>query len=238
MKTILFIFICFSSYAQNKQDSIFIYFDVDEANSKLIEKNENAYKKINSLNGDESVLIVGCTDTTGSIQYNKKLAKQRIEDVQNHIKINFSTIENKIVGESSVFMGLDENRCVIFIYNRKAIDLVHKVRTLDTLVLNIMFVNNQDYLLPESIPIIQELYNFIDATNYVQIQLHGHVCCGPGQELSLKRAKRIRQYLTRHGVDVSKTKCFGHSNLQPRYPEVSEENEKKNRRVEVVVVVT
>tara|TARA_R110002072_G_scaffold172042_1_gene325805 strand:+ start:4493 stop:4669 length:177 start_codon:yes stop_codon:yes gene_type:complete len=56
-------------------------------------------------------------------------------------------------------------------------------------------------------------------------------------KLSKDRAIRIRKYLIRHGVHADKITSFGHSNFQPRAPENIEENKKKNRRVEVVIVV-
>ncbi|HIP32080.1 MAG TPA: hypothetical protein EYG86_04910 [Crocinitomicaceae bacterium] len=241
MKTLLSFFIIalsFISFSQTKLDSIFIYFNVDDSNSELIKSNGEAYQKIDAISSEQTVTLIGCTDTSGTESYNQALASRRIDHVKSKIINKLSAIKTMIIGEVSSFRSLAQNRCVILVFEKRIVPPITEViKTLDTLVLNLTFINNQDILLPESRPIVEELFDLIDTTNYIQIQLHGHVCCGSGQQLSLDRAKRIQKHLIRRGVDATKIKSFGHSNLQPRYPEINEENKKKNRRVEAIIVI-
>ena len=239
MKIIILSFIISTSFiasSQKKLDTTIIYFNHDDFDSKQVLSNKKIANYFHSRKPN-IVKIVGCTDTTGTVEYNQKLAKNRIQNCIAYLQLPSST-QQEIIGETDRFGELSSNRCVLIITKKESEKkVVPIVKTLDTLVLNLTFVNNQDILLPESKPVIDELFQLVDTTNYVQIQLHGHVCCGSGQQLSLDRAKRIQKYLIRHGVDATKIRSYGHSNLQPRYPETTEENQKKNRRVEVVVVV-
>jgi len=68
----------------------------------------------------------------------------------------------------------------------------------------------------------------------LKIKLQGHVCCSPDQNLSLKRALRVKRYLINQKIDPSRIFCEGFSNTKNIVPNNSEKNYSINRRVEVV----
>ena len=74
----------------------------------------------------------------------------------------------------------------------------------------------------------------ISAQELVEIKLNGHVCCEPDMELSKNRANRVKSYLVSQGIDTKRITCKGYSNTAKLVAESTEENKRKNRRVDVV----
>lgn len=69
----------------------------------------------------------------------------------------------------------------------------------------------------------------------LKANIRGHVCCGDKMRISKKRAKKVYQYLVDNGIDKKRLSFEGLSNSEPLvYPELTEEDRKLNRRVEVV----
>src|SRR5690625_220092 len=72
------------------------------------------------------------------------------------------------------------------------------------------------------------------------IQIVGHTCDIGTEEynqgLSERRARTVVDYLTSQGIDASRIHWEGHGELDPRYPNDSEENRARNRRVEISFV--
>lgn len=110
------------------------------------------------------------------------------------------------------------------------------VKTVDTLVLGIQFRNRQAVILEKSYPELRKLIETIKRGSYSKIEVHGHVCCTGNYQLSYDRAKTVEKELIKAGIEPAKIHCTGHSNHQPRYPEINAENEALNRRVEVVLI--
>jgi len=69
-----------------------------------------------------------------------------------------------------------------------------------------------------------------------KLHIRGHVCCGPDQKLSDKRAKNIYKYLLRQGIDPSRLSYKGYSDSIPLvFPEKTEEDAHQNRRVDFLI---
>ncbi len=56
------------------------------------------------------------------------------------------------------------------------------------------------------------------------------------QLLSEDRAGAVRRYLLRHAIEPRRLRAFGYGDARPTAPNDSEENKRKNRRVEFVVL--
>lgn len=73
-----------------------------------------------------------------------------------------------------------------------------------------------------------------------RIEVAGHTCdLGPetyNQGLSERRAKAVRDYLVREGVDADRLVIRGYGESEPKVPNTSEANRKQNRRTELVVL--
>lgn len=68
------------------------------------------------------------------------------------------------------------------------------------------------------------------------LHIRGHVCCGPSEKISEKRAKGVYLYLIDLGVQENRMTYKGYSDLMPlAFPEKKEEDENMNRRVDFVI---
>ena len=69
------------------------------------------------------------------------------------------------------------------------------------------------------------------------LHIRGHVCCGPEEKVSAKRAKRVYEYFIDRGLDESRMTYKGYSDRMPlAFPERTEEDEETNRRVDFMIV--
>jgi outer membrane protein OmpA-like peptidoglycan-associated protein len=114
---------------------------------------------------------------------------------------------------------------------------------------NLNFVGGEHILLPQSIPILQELLSVMQNNPQLVIAIEGHVCCLPDKadgadfatgnyNLSEARAKTVYDYLVKNGIAPGRVsyKGFGHQFPIYPYPENSEEEKVQNRRVEIMIV--
>ena len=103
-------------------------------------------------------------------------------------------------------------------------------------------------LLPEAIPKLKELLQTLMDIPNLHVQIQGHICCGVEgepdaydldtgeQRLSVNRAKNIYEYLVRKGISRDRLSYRGYGYRRPLYyPEKNAEQEKKNRRVEILI---
>ena len=110
---------------------------------------------------------------------------------------------------------------------------------------NIFFEIGQADLRPEAISVIDLLADlFRDLNNYIIIE--GHTCDLPIQtarfpsnwELSVGRSVAVTRFLVEErGIEPSRLIATGYGEYQPLYPNDSEVNRAKNRRVTVVVSI-
>jgi outer membrane protein OmpA-like peptidoglycan-associated protein len=114
---------------------------------------------------------------------------------------------------------------------------------------NINFAGGLHRILPESYPMLEELLDAMQSYPSLVIQVEGHICCNPTPadgldnetglfNLSEARAKAVKDYLVKNGIDPKRIsyKGFGHSMPLYPYPEKSLEEEKLNRRVEIRII--
>ncbi len=70
----------------------------------------------------------------------------------------------------------------------------------------------------------------------INIVIEGHVCCGPAQRMSKKRAKSIYKRLLKHDVPKEQMMFVGKSFDEPKIiKEKSESDKDINRRVEIKI---
>jgi outer membrane protein OmpA-like peptidoglycan-associated protein len=227
---LLIFFCCYTQlFAQFKSDSVTFFFAYD---SSIPLDNEVLIEKIISSGKLSEIQLIAYTDTSGTEDYNQKLALRRAQAVKNLLPSNLKYVQTIIIGESINF-GSDEN-------NRR-VDMKFKVPLEGKMIrevsnLDIKFVGNQAIVLPKSFNVVDELVAKIKAGTYTKIEIHGHVCCRPDQSLSERRALAIQDILVENGVDESIISTYGHSNSRPLVPEFTESDFEKNRRVEVVLI--
>ena len=112
---------------------------------------------------------------------------------------------------------------------------------------NVNFIGGRHVWFPKGNKILIRLADVLKNNPSLEVELQGHICCDydnfDGEDLDLKtfnlsftRADAIRQFLEKQGVDLRRIKVSGMGHLNPVvYPERTEEDMAKNRRVEIVV---
>lgn len=106
----------------------------------------------------------------------------------------------------------------------------------------LFFVPAKYIFLETSYPELNQLKEFLAKNKVLHVEVRGHVN-GPAnnnpefyQELSDNRAKAVRDFLVKNGVEKKRVNIKGMSNTQMRFPSpISEKEAIENRRVEIVI---
>lgn len=216
-------------------DSIPVSF---ESGSSIIRNPSALINRINQvkiLHG--KIQLVSYTDTVGSRTYNQSLASKRLLSVSKLIgstKLNTFPIDSVNQNEQRNGAKLaDESfrRVDILIYR---VDT--KIQFNTPINLRINFHSGSDNLVTSSTKNLKILQMLLEMDTTLRIKLNGHVCCKPGLELSLARAEKVKHYLVTNGIEESRITCKGYSNTAKLVSETTDDNKRKNMRVEVVFI--
>ncbi|MCW3102550.1 MAG: OmpA family protein [Bacteroidetes bacterium] len=101
---------------------------------------------------------------------------------------------------------------------------------------NLNFEGGTAVLLVESEPALKELLKFMQDHPTIEIEIGGHVCCGPEMELSVMRAQKVYNYLKNYGISEKRMTYKGYSFDKPIASERTEEGKRANRRVEITIL--
>lgn len=84
--------------------------------------------------------------------------------------------------------------------------------------------------------IMEYLVETLEKDTTIHIHIRGHVCCGPGEKISMKRAKNVYRFLKKNGISPDRITYKGYSNELPKaFPEKTAEDEARNRRVDFIL---
>lgn len=112
----------------------------------------------------------------------------------------------------------------------------------DKLVMNnLYFYDRSGIFVPESLPVMEELLDFMIAHPKVKIEIQGHICCQLGEDpedIALIRAIAVHNFLVANEIDDSRLlyKSFGSSQPIHTIPEKNEKERNENRRVEILIL--
>ena len=125
---------------------------------------------------------------------------------------------------------------------------IEMMKVKDTFSLpDVNFVGGRHIWLPNAKPRLYQLLKILKQNPTIEVELQGHICCdyenfdGEDQDLgtynlSFTRADSIKEFLVKMGVDIQRIKAEGLGHLNPVvYPEITEADRIKNRRVELVL---
>lgn len=104
-----------------------------------------------------------------------------------------------------------------------------------------IYFDQSSYVLkPESYPQLEELTQVLKQNPNLKIEISGHTDRIGDARLNLalseNRAKVVYSYLTEKGIDAKRLKYRGYGQTRPLTTNLKEEERKKNRRVEVVIL--
>lgn len=131
----------------------------------------------------------------------------------------------------------------------KFIDEIKKAQAGDTVRLwGIEFKPGRHAFMPDAIYILNALLEVMKSHPNMKIEIQGHICCQLGEtdgldmdtgemQLSLNRAMAVKQWLMRKGINENRMEVKGFGGRYPKiYPEKTELDKQKNRRVEILVL--
>ena len=113
-----------------------------------------------------------------------------------------------------------------------------KEQTLE--VSDLRFEPDSDAIRSRYYPVLDEIFDFLASNRDVRIEVGGHTnnhCTDSFcNELSMKRAKAVADYLIKKGIPSSQIEYKGYGKTQPVSTNKTETGRKKNQRVEIKVL--
>lgn len=208
----------------------------------------------------ERMSIIGFCDDRGSAEYNQQLSNKRANAIRNIIADYRNSYKKpeivKTNGKGEIALTTSEQALFneLRTLNRKVTIVIapkkliagsfygEDLKTGDLINLNgLKFKMGLRYLTPESVETLKELTAFLVKRDDIFFTINGHVCCTEnGREskdketgklnLSTVRAKYIRDYLVKNGVDARRIRYQGMKGQYNLGGDASED-----RRVELLV---
>lgn len=97
---------------------------------------------------------------------------------------------------------------------------------------------NSDVVRPDAKEVLKSDIKILRENPQIRVEIQGHTCdLGPAEynrTLSDRRANSIKEYLVSQGIARDRLEARGYGEDRPRFPNDSEENRARNRRVELV----
>ena len=222
-------------------------FQPDAAAMRILDSVVDYCKKYNA----SVVSLSGYCDSVGTTERNQVLSEKRANTVkaliiQKGIDAKRTLVAGK--NETQEFDGADffRNRRVDIVTSipeeKKLSVLEEKITQAEVGGLirleNISFVGGTPIPLPNSKPVMDDLYKIMLDNPSLEISIEGHICCSrfDEEDLSGQRAKAIYDFLISKGIAAERMiwKGFGHT--KPLTEEKTEYEMQMNRRVEIRVI--
>jgi|GEM_PF-452830 len=119
--------------------------------------------------------------------------------------------------------------------------LTHAKVGVSLVLKEVLFTKGTSQLADEnSLVYINQLVDFLDENPEVKIRLEGHTDnignSRLNKQLSMQRAKAIRDYMVKQGVDFERIRLRGHGGDKPIASNDTQEGREQNRRVEMIII--
>lgn len=102
------------------------------------------------------------------------------------------------------------------------------------------FKSDSSSITPESIPVLNEIFRFLNAHKDVNIEIGGHTNALPPsfycKKLSRARAKSVRDYLVEKGIDSTRIAYRGYGKTRPIASNETPQGRLKNQRCEIKII--
>ncbi len=181
----------------------------------------------------------------GEIDIQTKDGKKSLQSENGEIKIPLADLEP---GSADVYAyGYFHSSEKIHLVPGKQLIKLKPVEAGNKIKLkNIFFVSGKSTLKAESTESLDKLLKSLETNSDVKIEIGGHInvpftrpedITDKQQQLSVKRAKAVFDYLVENGIDMGRLKYKGYGNSEMVYPQALTDHQKAmNRRVEIKVL--
>ncbi len=162
--------------------------------------------------------------------------------LNNYYKITYRPPECEGVHTAKVSLDIPElgrrNMIDHGVYDRSVLTPFDPVGTI--VFVNIEFDYNEATIRPESTPLVRNMADVMLANPSIALEVRGHTDDQGGEDynrkLSERRAEAVLEELVGMGVPRKRLTSVGYGESQPLVPNSSDENRRKNRRTEFVIV--
>jgi outer membrane protein OmpA-like peptidoglycan-associated protein len=93
---------------------------------------------------------------------------------------------------------------------------------------------------PSSLPVLDEIYEFLDENPSIVVEVGGHTNSLPPPEfcdsLSTARARAVAEYLVQKGIDPERVTYVGYGKRKPIFSNKTEDGRRRNQRVEIKIL--
>ena len=167
-----------------------------------------------------------------------KIKHKSIADVEKTEELKTVEVPNILLPDSE---PIDFNEEVVELPTKKD-EQYDSVKVGDKLILNnLYFYDRSGIFVPESLPVMEGLLEFMVSHPKVKIEIQGHICCQLGEDpedIALIRAIAVHNYLVANDIDDERLnfKSFGSTNPIHQIPEKNEVERNENRRVEILIL--
>ena len=167
-----------------------------------------------------------------------KIKHKSIADVEKTEALKTVEVPNILQPDSE---PIDFNEEVVELPTKKD-EQYDSVKVGDKLILNnLYFYDRSGIFVPESLPVMEGLLEFMVSHPKVKIEIQGHICCQLGEDpedIALIRAIAVHNYLVANDIDDERLnfKSFGSTNPIHQIPEKNEVERNENRRVEILIL--
>lgn len=167
-----------------------------------------------------------------------KIKHKSIPNVEKTEELKTVEVPNILLPDSE---PIDFNEEVVELPTKKD-EQYDSVKVGDKLILNnLYFYDRSGIFVPESLPVMEGLLEFMVSHPKVKIEIQGHICCQLGEDpedIALIRAIAVHNYLVANDIDDERLnfKSFGSTNPIHKIPEKNEVERNENRRVEILIL--
>lgn len=215
------------------EEVIFEFFDFDiELTRKL--------KDVSLSFSDESGNNLGLEITVYNVTRNEK-TKRKVKDGKVKLKLR----DGEVYEISTSAEGYSYYSAELDLSEEEVNEVSATLRSVENISLvldNITFAYNSYELNADSYEELDKLVNYLKENEKYKVEISAHTDNAGANKYNLKlsnlRANSVLQYLQDHAISKARLVAIGYGESQPRFPNDTEENMAKNRRVEFKVLAT
>lgn len=241
-------------YALEKYGKVILYINFANGKTSLqpdgIQAVDEIARLMTRLDKDLKLSIEGHTDDAGSAEYCRRLSNERVStiiqqlergEVQSYRLKKAVYGSERFVADNSTNENRAKNRRIELVkINVDETGLRNAIDKDGKAVLQITFESGRSTLKPDGMDIVDQIAKLMTTDKILKLSIEGHTdnagSADMNRKLSIDRANAVINRLVELGIERKRLKAAGYGLERPILPNNTEENRKKNRRVEIIKI--